>query len=188
MLKIVSGKFRGRVLKTPKGNQTRPTASRVRQAVFNIYPPEGMSILDICAGTGAIGFEALSLGAESVVFIEMHQEVVSVLKSNIALLGVSSQCAILPFEALKGIKKLEGKQFDFIYIDPPYDYAGYGAILESIEDISLLAQGGKIFLETRGPLTPVHLHRLVYHEERKMGDTFLHIFVHGNTNPLSAYN
>lgn len=177
MLKIASGKFRGRVLKTPHGKQTRPTSMRVRQAVFNIYPPEGIAMLDIFAGTGAMGFEALSLGARHVTFIEMHPEALQIIKSNIALLDVSADCSILPLDALKGIKKLEGKQFDLIYIDPPYDTMQHPLLLKAIDEKKLLAEGGRLFLETRGSATIPDLDGLVYQEERKMGDTFLHCFI-----------
>ncbi len=178
MLKISGGKFKGRVLQTPKGDSTRPTSSRTREAVFSICYAAGLGeadFLDLFSGTGAMGLEALSRGAHSATFVESHPEALRCLKNNIASLGVAPSTHILPIEAIRALEKLQGP-FEIIYIDPPYDYTYYQSLLDRIDDLKLLSQQGRLFLETRGKIIIKKTKNLMYIEERKMGDTSLHMF------------
>jgi len=101
-MKIGGGVFGGRVLKTPKGEQTRPTTGLVRAAVFNVCQGiEGFRVLDLFAGSGAMGLEALSRGAAWVTFVEQHKQAAKCIRENVEMLGVQPQCQILCMPVLK---------------------------------------------------------------------------------------
>ena len=123
MMRIIAGQYRGQRLKAPKGPQTRPTASRLREALFNICQNriERARFLDLYAGSGAMGFEALSRGAESAVFIDAHKEAIQCIEANAASLQVQSQIQVFRGEAIATLAWLEkqGDPFDIIYADPP---------------------------------------------------------------------
>lgn len=149
-LRIIGGLFKGRTLKTPKTTSTRPTQGVLREALFNICQNEieGAHFLDLFAGSGAIGFEALSRGAAHVTFIEQNRQAIQCIKENSALLQVESQTQILPTDASKAIALLakQKAEFDLIYLDPPYDMPFDLAPL-----VPLLKPTGTIFLEDRKP-------------------------------------
>ncbi|MEN9654093.1 MAG: methyltransferase [Chlamydiota bacterium] len=145
MLKIIAGKWKGRLLTSPKGNITRPTAAMVRQAVFNIcqHKISGVRFLDVCAGSGAMGFEALSRGADSALFIESHRFAQECIRKNGALLGM--EATIVPT-----LKRLRG-QFDIVYIDPPYEVSPR-LFIDELVAYQLLAEGATIFIETKAKI------------------------------------
>jgi 16S rRNA (guanine966-N2)-methyltransferase len=150
-LRILSGSFKGRILKSPKTLATRPTQGVVRQAVFNICQQsiEGSRFLDLFAGSGAMGLEAISRGAKSATFVEQASAATRCIRENIELLQVANQCELLPMDIFRAIKQLKQKKslFDFIYIDPPYDETAKIAkdLLRELE--GLIAPQGVIFLE-----------------------------------------
>ena len=114
-LRIVSGKFKGRVLQSPKGLKTRPTQESLREAIFNICQGSivGAAVLDLFAGSGAIGFEALSRGASHVTFVEKDHAAIASIRKNIELLEVVHQASLFPQDALHVMKRLA--PFDFIF-------------------------------------------------------------------------
>lgn len=124
-LRIIAGSFKGRKLKAPKTSRTRPTQSQVREAIFNMCQTqiEGSAFLDLFAGSGAIGFEALSRGAEKVTFLEKQKEAIQCIEENAKILKVESKIRILKAPFIHGISllKKEKKLFDLIYLDPPYE-------------------------------------------------------------------
>jgi len=123
-LRIIAGEFRGRRLKTPKGKQVRPTSDRVREAVFSILAQHvrGARVLDLFAGTGALGLEALSRGAESVVFVEQNRETAQILRSNLTRCAVRQKSCVLQQDVLRALGTLsrQGARFDLVFMDPPY--------------------------------------------------------------------
>lgn len=126
MPRVVSGKARGIILDTPKGLKTRPTADKVKEAVFNILANQlyGARFLDVFAGSGQIGIEALSRGAESAVFFDHDKECVHLINSNLKKAGLNGNAKVMQTEAKNGIMRLEpGIPFDIVYMDPPYDCA-----------------------------------------------------------------
>lgn len=152
---IIAGKYRGQKLTSPKGSQTRPTASRLREALFNIcqHKIEGASFLDLFAGSGAMGFEALSRGAKSSTFIDIHKESTLCIKSNVERLNVQNQTQVHQVEAIAWLKK-QNQTFDIIYADPPYKAMApntstlYSAkIIEWVDTHPLLNPGGILFIE-----------------------------------------
>ncbi len=125
-MRIISGKFRGRVLAKSSHLKLRPTTDKNREALFNIlvakkfgFELQGSKILDMCCGTGAVGFEALSRGASSVTFVDLNRSHLELVKQNSQLLAVEKDCEILCFDAKKLPKN--SKEFDLIFLDPPYE-------------------------------------------------------------------
>lgn len=147
-LRIIAGAFKGRPIKAPKTDSTRPTQGMLREAVFNICQNEieGAAFLDLFAGSGAMAFEALSRGAASVVMIEQNKQAILCIKENSKTFQVEDRSQILNMDAFRAIKEMtkQGLLFDLVYVDPPYDMA---------VDLDLLApivkKSGQIFLEER---------------------------------------
>jgi 16S rRNA (guanine966-N2)-methyltransferase len=121
-MRIISGKFRGRILYTPQDRFTRPTSDRTRESVFNILEHgfhvkwEGLHVLDLYAGTGALGIEALSRGAAFCLFIEHHVEAIKILKKNLSLFPLTA----LSTEDVRHLKSNSHPPFDVVFLDPPY--------------------------------------------------------------------
>ena len=178
---LLSGKFKGRKLKSPKGVATRPTTSLVRKALFDICKSyiEEARFLDLFAGTGAIGLEALSRGASHVTFIDQDREALNCLTENIQILDCAAQTQILRGNSLLIMKKLK-EPFDIIYIDPPYEKIPLSEILTFIDTSKLLNPGGHLFIETVAPskeaLEKVPFHHLNLLSTRKLGKTLLYDF------------
>lgn len=152
-MRIFSGTLRQRELLLPKYGDFRPTTSKLRMQVFNIcqHMIEGASVLDLFAGSGAMGFEALSRGAHEVLFVEKEQAMIDALIKNIERLNVKNSCSLLPHDALSAISKLK-KSFSLVYIDPPYDLVEtpyFQDILSTIDQKGLVEKGGTLFIETR---------------------------------------
>ncbi len=122
MIRITGGEFRGRKIKSPPGSSSRPTLDTVREALFNIIGNrlDGIRLLDLYAGVGLVGIEALSRGAKEVVFVEREISLVKVLRENLALLGIKERGKIFHGSALSLVLRLAKKSFDVIFLDPPY--------------------------------------------------------------------
>jgi len=148
-MKISGGVFGGRVLKTPKGEQTRPTTGLVRAAVFNVcqHSIAEARVLDLFAGSGAVGFEALSRGAVWVTFVEQHKQAAQCIRENMEMLEVQPQCQILSMPVKKALNELMSP-YDLIYIDPPYDLA-IQDVMHSLVEHQLVAPHAMVFLEQR---------------------------------------
>lgn len=121
-IRIIAGEFKGRRLKTPAGDVVRPTADRVREAWFSILqrPVRGARVLDLFAGSGALGLEALSRGAVTADFVEVHRLALAALKANIAMLKVDDHVVIHRLDALKFAERLVPGRYDVAFADPPY--------------------------------------------------------------------
>ena len=146
-MRVITGSARGRRLKTPETYDIRPTTDNVKEAVFNIiqFDVEGRRVLDLFAGTGQLGIEALSRGAAEAVFIDRDREAVKIVKEN--LKACSLQAAVRQEDALSALRRDE--RFDLIFVDPPYDAGLYGPVLETIKSVDKLTDGGIIICEAR---------------------------------------
>lgn len=179
MLQIIAGKFKGRKLKAPPSTTTRPTQGVLREALFNICQNyiEEARFLDLFAGSGAVGFEALSRGAEYVAFVEKEKKAVQAIQENISLLKVENQCRVFPFSAENALKKLSPLTFDLVYIDPPYDRE-IGLYIDSLLDLHLVAPHGRIFIEERfdpkKPIKVLERSSLKRIDSRRFGIALLH--------------
>ena len=149
-MRVITGTARGTNLKTPEGMHTRPTADRVKEALLNIiqYDISG-DVLDLFAGTGQLGIEALSRGAESAVFVDENTEAIKLVKENLKHCGLDGQ--VSQTESLSFLKRC-GK-FGLIFIDPPYDSGLAEKALEKIIEFDILREGGIIICETRSTTT-----------------------------------
>jgi 16S rRNA (guanine966-N2)-methyltransferase len=157
-MRVIAGTFRSRILKSLKGLALRPTSDRLRETLFNVLGPTvaGARFLDLFAGTGAIGIEALSRGAKEVVFIEKHAAAAKLIRQNLDSLKIRSCFTVLPLDALRGLAMLASRKrpfepgFDSIFLDPPYGAAEeYARVLEFLGSTELLAPGGMVIAEHR---------------------------------------
>ncbi|MEH2453501.1 16S rRNA (guanine(966)-N(2))-methyltransferase RsmD [Nostoc sp.] len=142
--------YGNRQLKTLPGKETRPTSARVRQAVFNVWQGEivGCHWLDLCAGTGSMGAEALCRGASLVVGIEQSSQACATIQQNWQQVANTEQeFRVLWGDIIQQLKTLSGKQFDRIYFDPPYASGLYQPVLEAIAHYQLLDSSGEIAVE-----------------------------------------
>lgn len=179
MLSIIGGKFKQRQIRTPKGTQTRPTSSLVRKAVFDIcqFEIEGTDFLDLYAGSGAMGIEAISRGASSATFVESDRLAVECIRQNLKTLDIEAE--VLKLDATKAIHHLSKRKaaFHIIYIDPPYA-RDVMPLLELLDQENLLTTDGRLFLEQRASsiIQAEKLHHLKLESTRKFGDTQLFAF------------
>ena len=143
-MRIIAGKYRSRPLKTPQGMDVRPSSDRLRETLFNVlsagYVLEGSRWIDLFAGTGAVGIEALSRGASYVYFVEKAPKVARVIEANLASLGAQEDAGIETSEATAALRQLEGiDPVDFLFLDPPYREKGaYLGVVRILEDSPLL--------------------------------------------------
>ena len=146
-MRVITGSARGRRLKTPETYDIRPTTDNVKEAVFNIiqFDVEGRRVLDLFAGTGQLGIEALSRGAAEAVFVDRDREAVKIVKEN--LKACALQAAVRQEDALSALRREE--KFDLIFVDPPYDAGLYTDVLETIKSVDKLTDGGIIICEAR---------------------------------------
>jgi 16S rRNA (guanine966-N2)-methyltransferase len=174
-MRIVAGRFGGRRLSAPPGRGTRPTSDRVREALFSILGPlAGARVLDLYAGSGALGIEALSRGAASAVFVERDARAAAVLRSNLDALGADGDIRRVDAIAALRDARRRGETYDLVLCDPPYRLAP--ELGESLGEAlpPLLAPQARVVTESdrRGPLD---LHLLSLTDERRYGDTVIRI-------------
>jgi 16S rRNA (guanine(966)-N(2))-methyltransferase RsmD len=150
-MRIIAGEFRGRVLKSPTDSKTRPTSDRLRETLFNVLSPriEGARFLDLCSGSGAIGIEALSRGAEHVTFVDRSRKACALIEENLDLLGIpedDTDIQALSAENFVGRKHEAG--WDLVFYDPPYD-SNYELVLFEFgsSESRLLNEGGILIAE-----------------------------------------
>jgi 16S rRNA (guanine966-N2)-methyltransferase len=149
-MRIIGGEAKGRPFAAPKGAALRPTSDRIKEALFAaLFSVDGVSLLDLYAGTGSVGMEALSRGASRTVFIEKDARLSRSLKKNLALFGFAGASEILTMEVKKGIRLLADRQerFDIVFADPPYGKGLAGGTLELLCGGEIVAPGGIIILQ-----------------------------------------
>jgi 16S rRNA (guanine966-N2)-methyltransferase len=172
-VRVVAGEFKGRRLVAPRGRHTRPTADKVREAIFSILGDvSGLRVLDLFAGSGALGIEAISRGADETVFVERDPRAIAAIRRN--LHAVHARAALIEGDALVFVKQ-EQRPYDLVFVDPPYDSASRlaGALAEHLPAITV--EGARMVTESdkRMPLElPFPLLT-----ERTYGDT--RIAIHG---------
>lgn len=152
-MRVVSGEAKGRRLRAPRDLKIRPTADQVRQAIFDILGPvEGFRVLDLFAGTGAMGIEALSRGAAEAVFVDSGREACALVLSNLELTRMRSRGEIRRADADRWLDRRKGEPFDLVLIDPPYErgLAFVGRILAKVAQKGWLGPGGTIVVEALG--------------------------------------
>lgn len=146
-MRLTTGKFKNKKIEVPKG--IRPTQEKVRKAIFDILKDiEGLSFLELFAGSGAVGFEALSRGAKDLTLVEYNPRCLMAIKKNIKSLMVDS-CSLYSDEAASAIKKIfeTGKKFDIIFLDPPYRQESLKKVLQIIDAYDILAPCGFVIVQ-----------------------------------------
>lgn len=150
-LRVISGSKKGHKLKAPKGKNTRPTEGRIKEALFNIlgYIPEDSIVLDLFAGSGAIGIEFLSRGAKCAYFIDRSYLSIKIINDNLEHTNLSNKSKVIKNDAFRGVKSIGERKikFNYIFIDPPY---GEDLILKSVEALDredILEENGIIIIE-----------------------------------------
>lgn len=178
-MRVIGGKFRRRMLRTLPGLELRPTSDRLRETLFDILGTsvDGTHWLDIYAGSGAVGIEALSRGAVNAVFIEKHRAPVAVIRENLAALGASNDAIVMAASAETALKQLSARGYiaDYIFLDPPYALADeYEATLRFLDISALLASTGVIIAEhSRRNSLPERFTHLVRIRVVEQGDVTL---------------
>lgn len=147
-MRVISGTARGTVLKTPSGMATRPTAERVKEAMFSIiqFDLPGAKVLDLFGGTGQLGIEALSRGASSCVFTDERQEACRLIKDNTMKAGMLDKSTVLRSDYMSYLKTCREK-FKIIFLDPPYAEIFLENAIKTIREIDILQSGGIIITE-----------------------------------------
>ncbi len=174
-LRVTGGTLGGRRLRAPRGG-LRPSADRVREATFaRLGDLEGAAVLDLYAGSGALGVEAVSRGAAAVVFVERAPRCLSVLRANIESLGLGPVARVVRGDAPRAIQRLgrSGQRFDLVLLDPPYASNEAGRALEALVASGILARGARVVVESgrRHPVPEVA--GLVPLDERRYGETVI---------------
>ncbi|HSB72750.1 MAG TPA: 16S rRNA (guanine(966)-N(2))-methyltransferase RsmD [Candidatus Methylomirabilis sp.] len=181
-MRISSGEHRGRRLKSPRGVRTRPTSEFLRQAIFNTIGGRirGASVLDLFAGTGAVGLEALSRGAAAATFVERDRQAVASLRANLAALGLTGRARILPSDVLQTLGELQaaGEVFDYVFLDPPYADDQAARCIETLARGTLLSDNGALVAQAfhKTPL-PERTGVLLQGWRRRYGESSLAFYV-----------
>jgi 16S rRNA (guanine966-N2)-methyltransferase len=182
LLRIISGRLRGRTIRAPGGRGTRPTASRVREAIFDVlaHSPthartcSGARVLDLFAGSGAMGIEALSRGADHAHFVERDRRAVTELRENLEALGLTASATVLPVAADQAIRRLEAERstFELVFLDPPYAAVRETeALLRGLVGSTLLARPSLVVLEHAADVALPPIEGLGPSLDRRWGDT-----------------
>ncbi len=177
-MRIIAGALGGRRLRAPAGAATRPTSDRVREALFSILgpPPEGARVLDLCAGAGGLGLEALSRGAAAAVFVDHDRKAIDALQANVATLGLQDRSQVHRGDVGSVLRRLNGK-FHWIFADPPYRSGLAEPLLADLGDGRLLADGAVVVVEHDRRSPPADRHGcLVRTDLRRYGDTEVSFF------------
>ena len=150
MMRIITGKARGIRLKTLEGDATRPTAERVKEAVFSMlqYDIEGREVLDLFAGSGQLGLESVSRGAKVAVLVDKSRDALKIIEENVARTKLSDCCEIHRADALDFIQRYKSRKFDIVFLDPPYASGLYVPVLKALVHCGLLKTGAVVVCES----------------------------------------
>jgi len=150
-MRVIAGTARGARLEAPKGMRVRPTLDRVRESLFNILTPRlpGCRFLDLFAGAGGNGIEALSRGAAAAVFADNDRRSLAAIERNLKHTGLAQHAEVVRCTLPGGLRSLasNAEPFDVVFADPPYDFREYAALLEAVADAKLLNEGGVLVVE-----------------------------------------
>ncbi|MCD6353787.1 MAG: 16S rRNA (guanine(966)-N(2))-methyltransferase RsmD [Proteobacteria bacterium] len=182
-MRIIGGKLKGRRLQACKGRFVRPTSDKIREAIFDIIAPflSGGVVLDLFAGTGGVGIEALSRGMERTVFVEKDSRVIPILKKNIIGCQLEDRVEVISRSVSAGIKiiSLRNEKFKLIFLDPPYQENLVERTLEEIWEANLLSKGGIVIAEhSTREMVGKYYGKLAGYDCRRYGNTLLSFFTY----------
>ena len=149
-MRIITGSAKGIRLRTLEGDATRPTAERVKEAVFSMiqFDIEGRSVLDLFSGSGQMALEALSRGAASATLVDKSRDAIAIIRDNAAKAKLADKCAIFQSDYLDFIRRSAGKQYDIVILDPPYALKMYKPALKAMLDANILKPTSLIICES----------------------------------------
>lgn len=183
-MRVAGGEWRGRVLKAPEGRDTRPTQDRTREAIGSMVEAAfgldltGRSVLDAFAGSGAVGIELLSRGAEQATFIEQDKKALAALKGNLATLGAGSSAHVVAGDAeARAKRRLPGAPFDVVYLDPPYalDPDLSASVLEALAETGQLTDDVLVVHQRDLTATPLCVDGFELYRTKKHGGSALEL-------------
>jgi 16S rRNA (guanine966-N2)-methyltransferase len=180
-VRVVAGKYRSRVLKSAGSLKLRPTSDRLRETLFNVLGPaiEGSLFIDVFAGTGAMGIEAISRGAAEVIFVESHAKAAQLIRRNLESLEIRN-AELLQADAVTALEKIAHRHVvaDFVFVDPPYENVDdYSRVLEFLDGAHLIAPQGMVIVEHYFKLKlPERFERLERTRLLEQGDASLSFF------------
>lgn len=182
-MRVITGKARGVSLKTPEGLLTRPTAERVKEALFSAiqFDLPNARVLDLFAGTGQLGIEALSRGAREAVFVDARREACGLVRENLRRTGLDKQAQVVQSDYLAYLNRRE-KPFDIVFLDPPYGEVFLETALKVISEIDILANSGIIVTERPvGKTLLCDFPSLQRSRDYKYGKTVITLFRNGQS-------
>ncbi|WAH35481.1 16S rRNA (guanine(966)-N(2))-methyltransferase RsmD [Alicyclobacillus dauci] len=176
-MRVIAGKWKSHMLKAPKGSDTRPTTDRVKESMFNLLPHqlEGV-VVDLFAGSGALGIEALSRGAESAVFVDADRRAVSVIRDNLTRLGALEQSRVWSCDWKSAIRRIPSEvgSVTWIFLDPPYRAHLWEPVMQSLSDFPLT--GGVLCEMPKDVSLPDEINGLVQVKYKVYGDIAVGIY------------
>lgn len=180
-MRVIAGRLKGIKLKMVPGNHVRPTSDRVKESIFQVLGPyfNGGTVLDLFAGSGQLGLEALSRGVDYVVFVDRSPKSIHTIKQNIALTKMESNTRVIKQDTLSACRILGKKalQFDYIFVDPPYHRDLLLPVLQEISTQQLLSSNGRVIVERENTnQIPIEIGRLKKEMERPYGSTSIDIY------------
>ena len=179
-MKVISGTLKGRNIEGYNIDGTRPTMDRVKESLFATIQTnlKDSVVLDLFAGSGQLGIEAISNGASTCYFVDNNKEVIKVLNRNISNLNIKSNSKVILSDWKKALNDFanQGIRFDLIFVDPPYDYNVYEKILEKVSTLNLLNDNGLIILEHSNLKFKESYNNLILYKEKKYGNKSVNIY------------
>ncbi len=179
-MKIIGGEFRGRTLRTARGRAMRPSAAALRETLFNLVGAavRDADFLDLCAGSGSVGIEALSRGARFALFVDSHPTSIALVRRNLSALGLEKRARVWRRDALRVAAELERRKmrFDALFLDPPYDSDVVARCLPSPRWRAIMRARGRMYVEHRRDLIVPPPAGWEIADSRRFGETVLTVF------------
>jgi 16S rRNA (guanine966-N2)-methyltransferase len=180
-MRVITGLYKGRRLRTVKDFSVRPATDRVKQTIFNMLMNriefEGGTVLDLFAGSGSLGIEAISRGAASATFVEQNIEAAGLIEQNVAALGCEDRTRVLTMDAMDYVRRADGT-FDLVFADPPYAYGRIGELPSAIFSRNLVHSDGYLIIEHPSTLRFESTEMYSAGPEKKFGRTLVTFFHH----------
>lgn len=179
-MRVISGYLKGRVIKGYDIVGTRPTMARVKESLFASIQDytKNCIVLDLFAGTGALGIEAISNYSKYCYFVDNNKKCINAIKSSIDVLDITDKCEVMYMDYNKALNKFKanGIKFDLIFIDPPYDYKNINDVIDIINNYDLLNKNGLLILEFRYDNIFIDKNIYTLHKFKRYGDKFISIY------------
>ncbi len=181
-MRVIAGCAKGKRLKAPSGNTTRPITDMIKEALFNVIGPQiqDARFLDLFSGSGSVGIEALSRGAQQVIFIDNNPGAVRIIYENLDNCGFGDDYEVYCNDVLRGLNVLHknGAKFDYIYVDPPFTVEGiFMDVMKKLDQVDLLQPQGTIIIRTRRHKElPQAFSRLIKYRHNYYGESAMHYY------------